>query len=107
MHINKTSSALNDSPIGKFLLQRKATFEEAIKTGKIKIIPTTTLFPDEWTAAQKYILFKNKCCPYCAKGLKFALTRPIARCGRKRCSCPHRGGFVIRIAVLEGHLEIQ
>lgn len=78
--------------------------KKKMESGELKVIPQITLFPDEWTATQKEALFANHCCPYCGLGLRFARTRPIARCGRKKCSAPKP--FVIRKSVLAGTLKI-
>jgi predicted amidophosphoribosyltransferase len=52
-------------------------------------------------------VFKEQLCGYCWKPLKFDRSGPMARCRRKRCPCPQKGGFFIRKAVLEGNLKIK
>lgn len=69
-----------------------------------KIVKPTTLFEVE---PDMRATFLERLCPYCGLKLRIARSRPIARCGRKKCICPNKGGFVIRLSVLSGNLKIR
>ncbi len=78
-----------------------ARYEEMFKNAKV--VKPTTLFEVE---PNLQATFLEGLCPFCGLKLKIARSRPIARCGRKKCICPNKGGFVIRLSVLSGNLKI-